>query len=189
MVQRPNLTIDHFWKLVQEHQVPGVHVELRNGLPVQRIIDDTTQTLTAHITSLLLDYIRPRKLGQVVNHTGFYRARDAQNVRVPHVAFVSFERTQPLTKQGFTPYMPDIAVLIQQDEGDTMTVAESALFFLKNGSALVWIVHPESRSVDVCTRSPRKTFRVYKVPSDGTLGGGDILPGFSLSVEEIFTDA
>ena len=189
MAQPPPMTVDHFWKLVQEHQVQGSHVELRNGVPVQRTIDTTSQALTTRITRLLLDYVRPRKLGQVVNHTGFYRARDAQNVRVPHVAFVSFERTQPLPKQGFTPYMPDIAVLIQPDEGDTMTVAESALFFLKNGSALVWIIHPENRTVDVCTRSPRKTFRVYKVPTDGTLGGGDILPGFSLSVEEIFTDA
>lgn len=185
-MQRPTLTIDNFWKLLQENQVQGTHVELLNGTPVKRTIDSTTQALTTRITKLLLEYVRPRKLGQVLNHTGFYRARDAQNVRVPHVAFVSYERTQPLTKQGFTPYMPDIAVLIQPDEGDTMSAAERALFFLKNGSTLVWIVHPENKTVDICTRSPRKSFRVYKVAEDGSLGGGDVLPGLTLNIREIF---
>lgn len=186
MVNRPALSVDNFWKLLQENQLQGVHVELLNGTPVKRAIDTTTQTLTARMTKMFLEYVRPRKLGQVLNHTGFYRARDVQNVRVPHVAFVSYERTQPLTKQGFTPYMPDIAVLIQHDDGDMMQAAERALFFLKNGSSLVWILHPDNRTVDVCTRSPRKSFRVFKVTKEGSLSGGDILPGFSLNVSEIF---
>jgi Uma2 family endonuclease len=186
MVNHPVLSVENFWKLLQENQVQGAHVELLNGTPVKRVIDSTTQKLTSRMTKLLLDYVRPRKLGQVLNHTGFYRARDVQNVRVPHVAFVSYERTQPLTKQGFTPYMPDIAIVIQPSDGDTMHAAERALFFLKNGSSLVWILHPETKSVDVCTRSPRKSFRVFKVAEDGSLIGGDVLPGFNLNVSEIF---
>jgi Uma2 family endonuclease len=186
MVNRPVLSVDNFWKLLQDNQVKGAHIELLNGTPVKRAIDSRTQAVTTRLTKLLLEYVRPRKLGQVLNHTGFYRARDVQNVRVPHVAFVSYERTQPLTKQGFTPYMPDIAVLIQPDDSDTMQSAERALFFLRNGSSLVWIIHPDTRSVDVCTRSPRKSFRVFKVPEDGTLIGGDVLPGFSLNISEIF---
>jgi Uma2 family endonuclease len=82
--------------------------------------------------------------------------------------------------------MPDIAVLVHHPSLSMMEVAERGLYFLKNGSSLVWILHPDSSSVDVCTRSPKKSFRVYKVPQGGSLNGGDVLPGLTLDINELF---
>ncbi|MBC8171813.1 MAG: hypothetical protein H7X77_09070, partial [Anaerolineae bacterium] len=82
---------------------------------------------------------------------------------------------------------PDIAILIHPSSISMIEVAERGLYFLKNGSSLVWILHPDNATGDVCTRSPKKSFRVYKVPNSGALGGSDVLPGFSVDVKELFT--
>jgi Uma2 family endonuclease len=47
---------------------------------------------------------------------------------------------------------------------------------------LVWIVRPETKIVEVY--APGQPMR--KVGVDGSLDGGDVLPGFSLPVRDIF---
>jgi hypothetical protein len=53
---------------------------------------------------------------------------------------------------------------------------------LKAGARQVWIVYPETHSVDVWTVSGAQTME-----AKDTLDGGDVLPGFRLLVAAIFT--
>lgn len=185
-LQQPTVGVTDFWKLNQEHNHAGSYLELVNGKIVERQVDEVCEHLMHQMFRRLEGHVRPRKLGKLTTHTGYYRPRDEYNVRVPDVSFVSFERTLPMTRQGFTPYMPDIAVLVCPPAAPIMEFAERGLYFLKNGSAIVWILHPASQSVDVCTRSPKKSFRVYKVNRGGSIGGSDILPGFTVEVGDLF---
>ena len=56
--------------------------------------------------------------------------------------------------------------------------------YSENGSRLVWIIDPDSRTVTVLR--PDGSERVLTVAE--TLDGEDILPGFSLLVSELFKD-
>ena len=54
-------------------------------------------------------------------------------------------------------------------------------YFL-GGVKLVWIIDPEKRTAEVYT-APDK---VTAVPTDGTLDGGEVLPGFTLPLATLF---
>jgi Uma2 family endonuclease len=77
---------------------------------------------------------------------------------------------------------PDIAVEILSPG---QTVAELRLKLrhsLKYGSRLGWLIHPARKQILVFR--PGQKAQVLKIGQD--LGGENVLPGFSLSVEEIF---
>ena len=48
----------------------------------------------------------------------------------------------------------------------------------------VWVVYPETREVEV--HAPGQTTQILGI--DATLDGGDILPGFSLAVKDVFPE-
>ena len=61
-------------------------------------------------------------------------------------------------------------------------IYDRARMWLSFGVQLVWVVHPDSRSVDV----HRPGQPVETVAEDGDLDGQDVLPGFSRRVASIF---
>ena len=52
------------------------------------------------------------------------------------------------------------------------------------GVRLVWYIDPRTRTADVYTASDR----CQTIPADGQLDGGDVLPGFAITVEAIFEE-
>ena len=52
---------------------------------------------------------------------------------------------------------------------------------MKAGTRLVWLVYPESRSVEAHTSDGAITLH-----ESDTLSGGDVLPGFEMRVGDIF---
>ena len=55
------------------------------------------------------------------------------------------------------------------------------------GAREVWIVYPQYKTVDVCRPSQNGDMSIQEVGIDGVLDGGDVLPGFSLSIQDIFS--
>jgi Uma2 family endonuclease len=180
-------TADDLWVTLQRAR--GRHYELINGEIVERPTDETVNRVRQIISDRLALYVRERKLGRVALDTGYRRSMDANNVRFPDVAFISYERTVPLPKKGFTPYMPDLAIQIKSRHMTTIDVAERGIYFLKNGGHMVWLIHPAERYVSVLSRTNRRQLRIYRVDGDSILGGSDILPGFSLPLTDVFGEA
>ena len=58
--------------------------------------------------------------------------------------------------------------------------------YFAGGSRLVWVVDPPTRTVAVHT-GPGGTPAVIGV--DGVVDGGDVLPGFAMSVADVFAQA
>ena len=56
--------------------------------------------------------------------------------------------------------------------------------YFDSGVRLVWVVHPEERTVTVYTKPGDGTV----LWEDATLTGGDVLIGFSCKVAEFFQD-
>ena len=82
------------------------------------------------------------------------------------------------------PFAPDIAVEVLNDANTDKEMSEKLHDYFTAGTRLVWYVDPQNRQVQVFT-SPEAS-RI--VTQDQMLGGGEVLPGFELSLKELFAE-
>ena len=129
-------------------------------------------------------FVRPRRLGAAFTETGFLISRNPDTVRMPDVAFVSAERLPQGggLPSGYFPFAPDIAVEVVS-RSDTPSAARArALMWLDAGSALVWMLFPDSRTATVY----RADGGVVALGEDDVLDAAPVLDGFSVKVSEFF---
>ena len=91
---------------------------------------------------------------------------DNHNARLPDIAFTSAERALPIVKQGGVPQMPDLAIEIKSPNDRVREVREKADYYLRNGARAVWLVYPDSQSMEVCTLNPEDAMQI--APSQPT---------------------
>lgn len=129
-------------------------------------------------------YVRAHRLGAVyLAETGFKLASDPDTVRAPDVSFIRSERVQALgVVRGYVPGPPDLAVEVVSP-GDTYTeVGEKVLQWLDAGTRMVIVVDPWKRWVTVY----HSRDDIHVLGEDGVLDGGDVVPGWSMQVGELF---
>jgi Uma2 family endonuclease len=85
-------------------------------------------------------------------------------------------------RRRFLELAPDLAVEVVSPADSANDVHEKVLQYLDVGVRLVWVVHPIRRTVTVYTGD--RNARV--LDENDSLDGGEVLPGFTLSVAEIF---
>ena len=78
--------------------------------------------------------------------------------------------------------MPDFAVEVKSPDDGYAELRDKAHFYLQHGCKLVWLVYPPKRIVEVV--QPDNQIDLLVVGD--ILDGGDVLPGFRLSVETLF---
>ena len=101
---------------------------------------------------------------------------------MPDISFTSGNR--PLVTEGSVMQMPDLAIEIRSPDDSLKQMREKAEYYLANGSRLVWLVVPGKRYVEV--HRPNQEEEIM-FGSD-VLDGGDVLPGFTLPIADIFAD-
>ena len=104
-------------------------------------------------------------------------------MREPDIAFTSASKI-PLDAEieGYAEVVPDLVVEVVSPSSSRREVHDKALMWLSHGARLVWVVHPDTRTVDV----HRAAGAVSTIGQEGDLDGGDVLPGFSCSLSEVF---
>lgn len=128
-------------------------------------------------------FVKHHKLGHITGEAGGYIV--AGERYAPDVAFISYIRQPQLAKEGYNPNPPDLAVEIEfpttaQSERRLRT---KILNYLSVGTT-VWVVYPETHEIEVYV--PGKPVRILGI--NDTLDGGEVLPGFTLTVKTIFED-
>ena len=130
------------------------------------------------------NYVVEHQLGQTyAAETGFVVDAESRTVLAPDVAFVSATRIPPIEQQrGFVPLAPDLAVEVVSPSDRVVDVSAKVSEYLAGGVKLVWVVEPRRRTV-----TEYHADRSARLVIDGeALDGGDVLPGFSLPLAEIF---
>lgn len=79
---------------------------------------------------------------------------------------------------------PDLAVEVLSESNTKKEMAEKLRDYFAAGSRLVWYVDAERREITVFT-SPTES-RV--VAEQGMVDGGQVLPGFTMGVAELFAE-
>ena len=139
--------------------------------------------IALRIGGLLLDFVEPRGLGVVVGaETGFRIADNPDTVRAPDVAMIRKERIGGDLPDGFFPGPPDLAVEVLSPNDRAGEVFGKVQDWLNAGSAAVWVVDPKTQTVTVYGADRR----IATLTAADSLLGGDLLPGFNVSVAELF---
>jgi len=175
------LTADDLLRLhsegVKGELIMGVlHKKVSNGMEHGQIV--------ANHLMVLGPFIKARRLGRLFgSDTGVQLEHDPDTVREPDVGFISAER-MPLgvRERRYAQVVPDLVVEIVSPNDRPVPVFDKAQMWLRHGARLVWITDPEARTITALSQSgPTRTFT-----EADTLDGGDVLPGFTCPVRDIF---
>jgi Uma2 family endonuclease len=102
---------------------------------------------------------------------------------VPDIAFVRAERApRGEARRHFPRLAPDLVVEVLSPSDRASEVVAKLELYQEAGVSLLWLVDPEKETVTVIAAG--RPAAVLK--SDDTLDGGDVLPGFTIPVAEIF---
>jgi Uma2 family endonuclease len=135
------------------------------------------------IGRLLGNFVSQHALGVVLSaETGFQIAHDPDTVRAPDAAFVRSDRVPPTGMFGFFRGPPDLAVEVLSPGDRASEVNAKVQDWLDAGCQLVWVADPRTRIV-TAYRSRRE---VAVFATGDILTAGDVVPGFSIPVGEIF---
>jgi Uma2 family endonuclease len=140
--------------------------------------------LAVEIASDLRNHVKANKLGRVyAAETGFKLRSDPDTVRAPDAAFVSQERLerQPPGK-GYRLGAPDLVVEVISPGDLHAEVEEKVFSWLDHGARLVITVNPRQRTATVY----RSRTGIVVLTEDEQLEGGEVVPGWTLKLRELF---
>jgi Uma2 family endonuclease len=135
-------------------------------------------------------FLQGNPLGTVFMETPFVLKPSKNWVRgsrVPDVMFVRVERLAELAKAdpewevSPLPLVPDLVVEVMSPTDHLSTVHKKISRYMQDGVPLAWVIDPERRSVSI----PSGT-QYITLTDEGTLLGGEVLPGFSLPIQSLF---
>ncbi len=140
--------------------------------------------LRVAIGALIWNHVRANRLGRVYGaETGFVISTDPDTVLAPDAAFVSTERAKPLS-QKFGPVAPDLAVEVISPSNTAKELNEKISLYFQAGTQQVWIIYPQTQTIYVYT----SVTTVKILTRTDTLDAGNVLPGFKLPLEELFSE-
>ena len=130
----------------------------------------------------LYAYVKANKLGIVyAAETGFKLESNPDTVLAPDVSFIARERVGQISK-SYREGAPDLAVEVISFEERRSKIEKKVGQWLQLGARVVWIVNPQTTLVTVY----RPDGSVKVLSESDELTGDDVVPGFRISVSDIF---
>ncbi len=163
--------------------------EVVEGLVVRSAPMGAAETeITFLIAFALNQIVKPQRLGKVVVELLFRIDAEGKLKRRPDLAFVSARKWpvgRRVPKGEAWDMVPDLAVEVVSASNTAQEVIQKVVDYLAAGSRLVWVVYPDLKQVHVYT--DLTSARILTEPAE--LDGSDVIPGFRLSLTELFEDA
>ena len=138
--------------------------ELVDGVLVEKVIGFRESLLAGMLIEILRGFVRVRNLGLVTAPDGMMRLT-AGLVRIPDVA-------------------PNLAVEVLSTGNTPGEMARKRQDYFAAGAQVVWQVDSHARTVQVFTAPEQSTVLHETQP----LEGGTVLPGFTLPLQELFSE-
>jgi Uma2 family endonuclease len=180
VVAKMALTLEDF--LRQQDTKP--HREYAGGETFQKPMPTWDHSAIQTFLALTLGAFLTRTgLGRVmVELRCIFGPSDDERAYVPDLCVVA---RAALSGKRYLRAAPDLAVAVLSPGQNQARFRAKVQFYLAHGVRLVWVVDPAMSTVMVLT--PEQQPRL--LGSEDVLDGGEVLPGFSLAVREIFDQA
>ena len=129
------------------------------------------------------NHVRANNLGKTYTEIGFLIETDPDHVRAPDTAFISRDRLEAIGEgAGYFPAAPDLAIEVISPNDRLTRVNEKVRDWLDAGTRMVVVVNPRRR--DVTVHLPNED--PVSLTEEDTLNGGDVVPGWTMHIREIF---
>lgn len=174
-------TVAEFERIADQLQNRNRLLELVNGEIVEKVPTQKHGMAAGNIHGHIWNWVRETRSGRVVMEVRYHAPDDRHNVRIPDVSYTT--GTEPPVDRGSVPRMPDLAVEVKSPDDPLKAMREKARYYLAHGTRLVWLVVPERRFVEVYTPDDERILFEGDI-----LDGADVLPGFQMTVAEVFED-
>ena len=160
--------------------------ELEDGVLVEKAMGWQEAVLAAWIITEIGAYLKTHDLGQVMGADGPLKILPGK-VKLPDVSFIGWSRLpkQRLGRRPIPALVPDLVVEVLSDTNTRREMERKLKQYFQAGLRLVWYIDPKTRSARAFT-SPTA---VTEIDEDGSLDGGQVLPGFRLSLRGLFERA
>jgi Uma2 family endonuclease len=161
----------------------GRGCELIDGTLVEKALGAAESYVSWVLGCLLGQYLNRNKLGICLNPDGLLRISPGL-IRMPDLSFISWDKF-PKRKVPLKPiWDPDLAIEILSESNTPAEIRRKLGEYFASGVRLVWVIDPRKRTVRVHTSARRsRLIREHQL-----LDGGDVLPGFSVKLADLFED-
>jgi Uma2 family endonuclease len=159
--------------------------ELVDGVLVEKAIGYRESILAAALGGILLDFVGPRNLGVVSGPDGMVRLFPGL-VRGPDVAYATWDcfPDRRIPDEPIPTLAPDLVVEVLSESNTVREMERKRGEYFSQGVSVVWEIDPETRTATVY----KADGTVIELTESDRLDGGDVLPGFSLELRELFAE-
>jgi Uma2 family endonuclease len=174
------------WATEEDVIVTRPLCELIDGILVEKAMGFYESRLAVVLAYYLETYLETNDIGFTLGEGGMMRLQLGQ-VRIPDVAFYSWDHfpNRILSLEQILDQVPDLAVEVLSPSNTAKEMERKLREYFAGGARLVWYVEAEKRTVDVYT----SVDQVTTLEESQSLDGGEVLPGFNLSIKDWFNRA
>jgi Uma2 family endonuclease len=160
-------------------------VELVDGVLVEKAMGYLESILAVVIASKLRDFVKPRNLGVVSGADGMMRLFPGL-VRIPDVAFTAWNRLPggKLPAAPIPDLAPDLAVEVLSRSNTLEEMKRKRKEYFRAGVRLVWLFDLAQREATAFTSEDKSV----RLTAADDIDGGDVLPGFRMSLDAVFAE-
>src|SRR5438094_4972116 len=163
----------------------GKNFELVNGELVERNMSWESERIGMNVGGLLWGHCRKHDCGEVNGSNAGYQCfemiypDDPDRLRKPDVSYISVDRLpDDSASKGHCPIVPDLAVEVVSPNDLYHEVEEKVDEYLQAGVRLVWVVHPQTKTI----RIHRANGTVQDLHLNDELSGEDVIADFHCPV-------
>lgn len=180
-ISRRTMTAGEFERYAALPENRERRLELIEGEMAEMVSNDVSSHLAMLIGAYITLFAQTHSLGFVTGADGGYSVGGERYM--PDVGFMSAIRQPGPTGLAWNPLAPDLVVEVLSPTDDLQDVRIKVTNYLSAGTT-VWLVSPPQKRIEV--HAPGKPVVIAR-PGD-TLSGGDVLPGFMLTISDIFPE-
>jgi len=142
--------------------------------------DIVSSEIGAEFGRLLLNWVKPRKLGRVFESSGGFILPNS-DLRAPDVSFVTADSLKQ-SKRYFAELVPDLVVEIKSQSDRLKPLREKILSFIELGAKVGILIDPDKRTITIYTPTAEPV-----VLRDGDMISiPELLPGREVAVTELW---
>jgi Uma2 family endonuclease len=160
--------------------------ELEDGILVEKPVGWYESLLAGLILTRINVFLETHSLGKALGADGSLNILPGL-VKIPDVSFLRWERFPPasLRRRPIPALVPDLAVEVISKTKTAQEMQDKLEKYFRAGVRLVWYVYPETHTAKAFTSPTDLT----AFDENGVLDGADVLPGFRMSLRELFERA